>query len=39
MIIFCSSEKLLHLLNKCVVNINEKHFKIKFSATENTSVN
>ena len=39
MIIFRSSAKLLHLLNKCIVNIDDKHFEIKFSVAENTSVN
>ena len=39
MSIFCSSPKLLQLLNKFAVNIEDKHFKIGCSAIENTSVN
>ena len=39
MSIFCSRAKLLRMLNKFVVYTEDKHFKIEFSVTENTSVN
>ena len=35
--IFCSSAKLLQLLNKFAINIKDKHFEFKCSAMENIS--
>ena len=37
--IFWKSAKTLQLSNKFIVNIDDKHFKIGFSAIENTPVN
>ena len=39
MSIFCNSAKLLKLLNKYAVNIEDKYFNIECNATENISVN
>ena len=36
--IFCKVAKLLKLLNKFVVNIEDKHYKIQCSAIENFTV-